>query len=81
MSKKNLSKSDKKVLPANNRKKPLPEPDPTLIQVARKMYEKESVGSKGKESVGSKGKKSVGSKGKKSEGIKSEVSEGTKRHK
>jgi hypothetical protein len=65
MSKKNLSKSGKKVLPANTRKNPLPEPDPTLIQVARKMHEKKSVGSKGKKSVG----------------IKSEVSEGTKRHK
>ena len=54
MPKKNQNKSDKKVLPANNRKKPLPEPDSTLIQVARKMYEKESIGTKGKESIGTK---------------------------
>jgi hypothetical protein len=51
MPKKNQSKSDKKVLPVNNRKKPLPKPDPTLIQVAHKVH-KESVGIKGKESVG-----------------------------
>ena len=32
MPKKNQSKSDKKVLPLNNQKKPLPKPDCNLIQ-------------------------------------------------
>ena len=34
MPKKNQSKSDKKVLPLNNQKKPLPKPDPSLTQIA-----------------------------------------------
>ena len=72
MPKKNQSKSDKKVFHVNNQKKPLPEPDPTLIQIARKFH-KASERSKGKASERSKGKASEGSKGK--------ASEGTKRHK
>ena len=43
MPKKNQSKSDKKVLPLNNQKKPLPKPDPTLIQIAHKVHEKPGV--------------------------------------
>jgi hypothetical protein len=88
MPKKNQSKSGKKVLPLNNQKKPLPKPDPTLIQVAHKVHKesvgikgKKSVGIKGKESVGIKGKESVGIKGKKSVGIKGKESVGIKKHK
>jgi len=88
MPKKNQSKSDKKVFHVNNQKKPLPEPDPTLIQIARKFHKasegskgKESEGSKGKESIGSKGKESIGSKGKESIGSKGKESIGSKRHK
>ena len=72
MPKKNQSKSDKKVFHVDNQKKTLPEPDPTLIQIARKFHQA---------SYGSKGKVSDGSKGKVSEGIKGKKSEGTKRHK
>jgi len=53
MPKKNQSKSDKKVFHVNNQKKPLPEPDPTLIQIARKFH-KASERSNGKASEGSK---------------------------
>ena len=43
MPKKNQSKSDKKVLPLNNQKKPLPKPDPNLIQIAHKVPKKPGV--------------------------------------
>ena len=43
MPKKNQSKSDKKVLPLNNQKKPLPKPDPNLIQIAHKVHKKPGV--------------------------------------
>jgi hypothetical protein len=80
MPKKNQSKSDKKVLPVNNRKKPLPESDPTLIQVVHKMHDK-YMGTKDDKSMGTKDDKSIGIKGHKSIGIKGHKSIGTKRHK
>ena len=39
MLKKNQSKSDEKVLPLKIQKKPLPKPDPNLIQIAYKRKE------------------------------------------
>ena len=61
MIKKNQSKSVEKVLPLKTQKKPLPKPDPSLIQIAYKVR-KESVGTKHKESVGTKHKESVGTR-------------------
>ena len=64
MLKKNQSKSDEKVLPLDNQKKPLPKPDLSLIQIAHKMYKKavEPVKIKPKGSVKIKPKGSVGTK-------------------
>ena len=42
MLKKNQSKSDEKVLPLNNQKKPLPKPDPNLRQTAYKRIHKDA---------------------------------------
>ena len=80
MIKKNQSKSIEKVLPLKTQKKPLPKPDPSLIQIAYKVH-KESIGTKGKESMGTKGKESIGTKGKESIGTKGKESIGIKRHK
>ncbi len=42
MSKKNQSKSDKKVLTLNNQKKPLPKPDTSLRQTMHKRKDKDT---------------------------------------
>jgi len=42
MIKKNQSKSVKKVLPIKIQKKPLPKPDPNLIQIVRKRADKDT---------------------------------------